>query len=596
MAKRIIATLIFAVFCSLGLKSQLSTITFLHNSPDPELAAVDVYITQTGNTSKVEDFAYKSGTIFPDAIIFGGFPVQISIGPANSTSEEEATLVRATFTPEPDEGYQVELIGVMGDEGWAENPDGVSLQARIKQQLVPLVEPVFGEVAVMFSQGVTDLEECDVYVRGSSTPLFAGLKFGDITPTPKNIKRQRHTIDLTKAGDKSRVLASFEVDLTLTSSDVIILTSSGFKTPQDNKGSSIAMRLLGFLDDGSVLEYELLTGSQTARVQFIHDSPDPTATVVDIYVNGERKLDNLNFRKASSFADYEAGTPVILAVAPATSTSPNDAFFRDTLAAFRPGRSYHILLHGVRDTSKFAKNPGGSDISLNFTVAEGALETSPESGKTAVRMMHGVTDLGRCNVASSQATYATSLPYSGVTPEYIIAEPIAMDTMWVYNSETGSKIRGWIADLRGTNRAVAALISGFIRPDSNQNGQDWKLILVDANGAVNDRLVAVDTGTPGSVDDIVPGALWSVAPNPAANTVNVVVPVTSEQADRIGAQPMLRLVSLTGQVVVETNCNLDGERLNASLSVSGFPSGTYMIQVIGSGNRVVGAAPLRVNR
>ncbi|MBZ0194923.1 MAG: DUF4397 domain-containing protein, partial [Deltaproteobacteria bacterium] len=545
----LLLSLVLFILGWVGVSAQTATVTFLHNSPDPAMAQVDVYITQYDNTAKADNVNYKDGLMFTDAIIFGGLEVFIDVAPANSGSKDDA-VVRFSFTPEADAGYQVELFGVQGTDGWLANPDGEPINLRVKQQIVPNPEPVVGEVGLMFSHGVTDMESVDVYLRGAAAPVFTSVKYGGTTTETKNVKRQLYTIDLTVAGNKNNVLASFECDFSTIPSDVIFLTSSGFKIPNDNNKSENGLYLLATLDNGSVIKYPMLSGSQKSRMQLINASADPVLAMVDLYVNGTRAADNLAYKKATGFIDYEAGTPVIISIGSATSTKESEAFFRDTLEPLRPGRTYQVVVCGVSDTASFSNTASGAPAVLQYIVAEGALEESTDPAKTAVRTIHTVTDLGTVDVRNATNTYAGALTYTAYSPEYIMVEP-AIDTVWLYSTTNGTPIRGWIADLRGTKRAVTMLLTGFFGPDSNQSGPLYNLVLIEPNGTINDKLSVVQPQTEW-VAELVHGSDWQLSPNPASATLNLMIPFGNSEAAAIGTSATALLYSAHGEQMLST--------------------------------------------
>ncbi len=587
-----ILALIFAALLASTATAQQAFLTFLHNSADTTLRYVDVYVTQSGQTTKVDNLEYQKADNFNTAIVFGGFECYVDVAPANSNSKDEA-IATLTFTPEADAGYEIEFRGNAGD-GWVPNPDGASTGLSISQVKVPYVDPVVGEVAVMFSHGSTDLEACDVYVRGNSTPLFTNVKYGMFTDTFKKVKRQRQTIDLTKTGDKTKVLASFEVDLAFGSSNIVVLTVSGYKTPADNHASPNALSMLTVQEDGNVQVFPLLSGSQTARVQVIHNSADPSLAMVDIYVNGTKAIDNLGFKRATAFADFPAGADMQVAFAPASSTGIKDTLLSLPLEQFRPGRSYHLIIQGVRDTSKFRGAATSTNLSLTILEKDGALEKGTKAGETSIRSVHGVIDLAGVDLVIGSTSLAANMVFNSVAPEYINVVGTQTDTIWAVEAGTSKKIRGWIADLRGSERAVVAALSGVVGPDSNQNAEEYELILVDANGSSNDRLVKVDTsGTVGSITDLVPSTLWTVAPNPSTSYTSITIPLPLGLQGLQGA--MATVYSTSGATMASVPMLVDGASIQGKLTTSQFAPGAYLVQVT-AGDQVVGTTRIVVAR
>lgn len=587
-------SLLFLVLLATPAFSQQAFLTFLNNSSDAAQSEVDVYVTQSGNTSKVENLQFQKADNFNSAIVFGGFECYIDVAPKNSMSKDEA-IATLTFTPNADAGYEIELRGNVGD-GFVANPDGVATNLKISYKLVPYVDPTIGESSVIVSHGSTDLEACDVYVRGTSTPLFTNIKYGDFSPSMKKLKRQRQTIDLTKVGDKSKILASFEIDLSLISSDVIVLTISGYKTPADNKQSTNELALLAVLEDGNVVRYPLLSGSQTARVQFIHNSADPQLATVDVYLNGTKAIDNLSFKRATAFADYAAGTDVVIGIAPATSTGIKDTFLTVSAEQFRPGRAYHLILNGMLDTAKFSPNSASGNIYLTVLEKDGALEKGTTANETSVRSVHGVIDLGAIDLVVGGTSLGGNMTFNSVSPEYINITGNQTDTVWAVNSTTGSKIRGWVADLRGSERAVVLALSGVVGPDSNQKAEAYELILIEPNGTVNDRLAPVDSVASVANSELVPSALWTLAPNPATTTVSLTIPI-ADVTGEIGQGAWARVVDLAGNRYGENvGMQVGNGEVHGSIDLVGLPSGTYRIYVTTAGGRFVGSTQLQVVR
>ena len=83
--------------------------------------------------------------------------------------------------------------------------------------------------------------------------------------------------------------------------------------------------------------------AQTARVQIVHNAPDPT---VDVYVNGVNTFDDFQFRTATGFLTLPAGVQLSIGVAPAGSTSVSDVLFNFDVT-FEDGKTYVVTASGI---------------------------------------------------------------------------------------------------------------------------------------------------------------------------------------------------------------------------------------------------------
>lgn len=584
------STLFIALaFCAVvSASAQTSFVTFLHNSPDPELRTVDIYITQAGVTSKVEDVSFQSADNLNSVAIFGDIELVIGVAPGSSVSMSEVVLEHA-FTPVPDVGYMAIVHGVADPSKYASNPDGKATKLAVTSYAVENTNTDPTKTAVFFFQGASDLEKCDVWIRGGAKVAAANLSYTDRNSAAAVVERKVLTIDCTKPGDKTKVLASFSVDFGTLASSVVICAVSGFKTLEDNNKSTDTLALLSVLEDGRVVRSPLMAGSQTSRVQLVHAAADPALTQVDVYVNGVKAADNLAFRKATGFVPVVANSPVVVGFAPAASNAYKDTLLTIALDPLRPSRSYTIIASGVADTAKFAKNPTGLYTGVRLTVVDGALEQSPSS-KTAVRAGHFVTDAPVVSIKSTGNTYASNAKYADVNPAYIEVEP-ANDTLWLTDAD-GNKIKGYVFDLRGSNRATLALATGFLDPAANNSGAALKLILVDANGTVNASPTEVEPGGNTSVqEEELLARGWNVGPNPVSNQLSVRIPAMESNVPLSFA-----LVSTSGSRVASGMLEQVYSAYTLSLDVSSVPQGAYNLVVTAQTGVLVGTWGVTITR
>ncbi len=567
--------------------AQLSVVTFVHSSPEPSLRVVDVYVTQAGITTKAEDIAFQRASNLPEAAIFGDLEVTISIAPSTSIGVSEA-VTETTFTPAADRGYMAIFTGVLKPADYVANPNGKSIGVALTAYEVPNENSDPTKSAVYFFNASSDLETGDVLARGVTKPAATSLAFLGRSTTASVLDRKATTIDFTKAGDAKKVLASFSVDLGALASNVLVCVISGFKTPGDNAKSLDTLALLSVLEDGRVVRSPLISGSQTSRVQIVHASADPAFGVVDLWVNGAKAFDNVAFRKASAFVDVPANTPLVVGLAPATSSAYKDTIGTITLAPLRPSRAYTIVAAGVSDTSKFAKNPDGLDVRFKLLVFDNALEKNPTL-KTGVRTFHAVSDAPRVSFAGSSVTYATKIGYGEMSGSYMETEPVT-DTVWMSDAD-GKKLKGYICDFRGAARATIMIATGFLNPAANGAGPGLAVILVDANGNVNSNVIAIDPDQTSVREDDLVTAGWRVSPNPTSDLVRLFVPVAAA-----GQTLSYELLSITGQSLLGGELAPQDGGYGVTINASSLPQGTYRVVTRSATGQILGSMGLAVTR
>ncbi|HNM25727.1 MAG TPA: DUF4397 domain-containing protein, partial [Saprospiraceae bacterium] len=243
--KPILSTLLCWMLAIVGANAQFARVQVIHNAPDP---TVDVYVN--GNLA-LDDFTFRSATPFLDLPAF--LPLTLEIAPGNSASAADAI---ASFNVSFEEGktYAVTASGVVGG-----TPAFTLITDDAAQETAPA-----GQVALNVLHGSPDAPPVDVVVR-TGDKIVSNLAYGEFTPyltVPAGI----YYLDIKPAGSND-IVATYEADLSGLGGQAVRVLASGYL------GSAPAFALIAVLSDGTVVE---LPAKAVARVQVIHNSPNPT--------------------------------------------------------------------------------------------------------------------------------------------------------------------------------------------------------------------------------------------------------------------------------------------------------------------------------
>jgi hypothetical protein len=276
-----------------------------------------------------------------------------------------------------------------------------------------------------------------------------------------------------------------------------------------------------FTSDGSVVDsgWEAVVTCgpppAPASVQVIHNSADPAAQFVDVYVNGTLTLDDFEFRTATPFVDLPAGVPVSIDVAPSTSADATESIYNLTTTLVS-GESYIVVANGVLDPTQFDSSVN-SPIAFNLDVFAGAQQASTNPGENSVLVHHGASDAPTVDVVETSVplgTVADDISYSQFqgyvdvpNDDYIINVELADNSAVVasYEANLASFVGGNLSDL-----AVTVVASGFLDPSVNQNGASFGL------------WAALPIGGPLEELPLVEPAPMSPAPDPTEDPANVI--------------------------------------------------------------------------
>ena len=410
-----------------GLQAQLARIQVIHNSPDP---TVDVY---AGPTLLLDNFAFRTASSFVD--VPAGVPIPIGVAPATSTSVADVIFTQ-TVTFESGKTYVVTASGVVFN---ATTPFGLVANPNGRESAV---NPVKVDLAIQ--HGSPDAPAVDIAVRTGGN-LVTNLSYGNYS-SYLSVDPGVYYLDVKAAGTNT-IVQTYKADLSGLAGQALYVFASGFLTP--NAGAPFGIFVA--FGDGTVVE---LPATPIARVQVLHNSPEPT---VDVWANADLLLDNFEFRTATPFINVPAGVNINLAIAPDNSTSPADA-----LATFpvnlENGKTYVVTAQGI---------VGNIATPFTLNANDSAHEKAVNPAKVEFAVLHGSPDAPAVDVAlfNSAQNLVANLAYNNYTG-YLSVDP-AVYYLDVKVAGTSTVVGTYKADLSGlAGGAAYVFASGLVTPGS----------------------------------------------------------------------------------------------------------------------------------
>lgn len=447
---------------SLPASAQIASFAVFHASADPSLTQIDVYY---------DDNWIQLGLPFRQLSfrtdVLGGTQYQIGVTPADSSN----FIATVRFTPRPETDYMLVFLGLSDPQRFAPNPEQLTTDTRLLIQELPLESGDSLTVWLAFVHAVTDAPALRL-ARSGGQPLYGLQSFGSVAPglfPADTVTVECYTRDGT-------LLARFRGDLRNYAGDAGILILSGFAQPGRNQnGPGLALQAVFF--DGTVVDFQRLadTLAPTALAQLIHASPDPALDTVDVYVNGERVLDDFSFRQATPLTELPAGVLLQVGLAPGNSRSVADTL-RSFSAILPSEAKLCVIVSGVLTPQEFAPNPDGHPTDLGLLVLP-ALERSSAPTSVALAAAHAVTDAGPISLRFGTISLASNLLYGDAAAIYEQL-PAVLDTLQ-------GLPQAYTLDLAPHGgKAGVLVLTGFANPAANKNGPSLVPIVAFSDGTV----------------------------------------------------------------------------------------------------------------
>ena len=452
----------------------------IHNAADPAAQSVDIYVN---NGILLSGFHFRQATPYID--VPASVPLTIGVAPAKSSGPQDIIAELPPVTLKPAYVYVAIANGVLNPADFAANPDGRDTAFQL------FVNPMAREASedqmmtdLFIFHGVTDAPKVDVVDRlvGKAAD-DAG--YGDMTGYVSLKSNARRNIDVLLA-DESAVVTSHKSGFYKQGGKSAVIFASGFLTPEQNMdGKGFGLYIA--YPDGRVDTLPIL---DSARLQVIHNSADPAAEKVDIYVNESLLIPDFMFRAATPFIDVPANTGLSVGVAPAGSQGPEDIILTLDPISLKGGKTYVAVASGVVGDD-FSANPDGKDIAFTLKAYDMAQEKAQWVKYVELLVLHGATDAPAVDVLAGGAKLVDNLAY-GMFTDYLRVYP-GVYYLDVTPAGVAEAVATFKADLTGlAGGAGVVFASGFLNPDANSDGPAFGLYVALPTGDVVALPVATD--------------------------------------------------------------------------------------------------------
>ncbi len=524
--------------------AQTARVQIIHNSADAAAASVDVYLN---GTKALDNVPFRTATGFLD--IPAGVPINVGIAPQNSTAAAD-TFYNLSTTLTAGAKYIAVANGIESSSGYSPAvPFRISVYNMGREAAANAAN-----TDVLVVHGSTDAPTVDV--RSGINTLVDDIAFGNFAgylelPTADYKIRVTTTTGATTVQTYSAPLQTLNLD-----GEAIVVLASGFLTPANNSNGPAFGLYVAPAAGGTLIPLPTTSAEALARVQAIHNCADAVADSVDVYLNGDKLLDNFAFRTATPFIDAPAKTALNIGIAPKNSTAVTDTLYNLNVTLDSAGR-YILVANGIVSGSGYNPSP---DFRLSpFAPAR---ELGTNAANTDVLVMHGSTDAPTVDVRSGGNTLVNDISFGNYST--YLSLPTSNYTIDVTNASGSTVVKSYSAPLQTLGlqgQAITVLASGFLAPANNSNGPAFGLYAALATGGALVPLPAVTS----SVANIDGGSTLSVWPNPATNVLRI-----SGWKGNYNAT----IYDVTGKMIsAGTNSN------NSDINISNIGNGVYFIRL-----------------
>ncbi len=455
----------------------MARVQFVHNVADPAGATVDVYLN---DALSIDDFDFRTATPFID-LDAGTYDVVFAPDDSDDVDDGFQTFEGVEFS----EGvrYLVIASGVVDPDDFTDNPDDIDIALALysfDNALEESVDP--GVDQMVLFHGATDAPAVDLQVA-NETIIVDDLSYGEFSDGYLTLPPGVTPFDILVHETGDRVNSYQTPDLS--GGEAYVAVASGFLDDTQNPDASFAIVVYptpvgGDRVDGIILE-------EAARAQIVHDSVDPAASPIDIFLNGTLLAEGVSFRTATPFLTVAAGQDLTVAITAAGAGDPDDDVLSETFN-LESGSANYIIASGVLDSDAYADNPDGEDVSLDLYAYTDAREAAEDDGVDVIAF-HSVIDAGDVAVVATNGE-ETLLVDSFRYGSFGVYETISSDDgtiIEIRDADDDSLIIDFEFDLSDREGdALLMVISGLADPDAadDEDAPGLEVYVLGADGTI----------------------------------------------------------------------------------------------------------------
>lgn len=218
--------------------------------------------------------------------------------------------------------------------------------------------------------------------------------------------------------------------------------------------------------------------AQSARVQAIHNCPDPAAATVDIWLNNTLLLDDFNYKEASPYIDAPTMEEFDLVITAPNAMDTTNAIFKKSFTLMSETAYTVVASGGLAET-------GETSFDLR---AYAGLESSNNSdaGEVSVNIIHGSYDAPVVDIYEVQVPagmLVNDLGFGQGLENYVDLPATDFDIQ--VRTQEGIVAAQFDVDVTGLdNNAITVMATGYLDPNNAVGDESFGLLAIFPNGTV----------------------------------------------------------------------------------------------------------------